>query len=220
MLDLVSQAVSTLFDNVAAVFGVPALVGTGVFIIRLAMLLLGGDQAMGDGGSDAGLGEAPVGGDAPHGGDVAHAPEPVDNAGTHDDSAFRIISLQSIATFLMGAGWGGIGAFRGSGLSMPVSLIVATVCGVGMVYLFAWLMKGVYDLQTSGNIAPSRLVDHEGQVDVTVPGQRSGLGTVRLVINNRQRMLTAVSEHEPIERGARVRVVRINPDNTVSVARV
>ena len=41
-----------------------------------------------------------------------------------DDSgdAFQILSIQTMAAFMMGFGWGGLGAFRGSGLPVVVAV--------------------------------------------------------------------------------------------------
>ena len=79
------------FNGVAIWFGVPALSGTALFTVKLALLAMGADHSV----------EAH---DLPHdpGGDP------------HSDSAgaFKLLSIQGIVAFIMGFGWGGLAAPR------------------------------------------------------------------------------------------------------------
>src|SRR5690606_32099141 len=59
--------------------------------------------------------------------------------------AFELLSLQTIAAFAMGFGWGGLGALRGFGWDPPASLVVGLLVGAGMVWLLGLLLKGVHD---------------------------------------------------------------------------
>ena len=203
------------FGDQAVFFSIPALFGTLIFVLRMGMLLSGAD----DGGDlDAGgmdLGDADVGADG-----LDANSEPYDHGGTNPDSSFQLISFQTIAAFLMGAGWGGLGAYRGSALDFGWSMAVAVVCGIAMLYLFAWLMKAVYDLQTSGNISPRMVIGREATVDVEVPSARGGQGTVKIVIDERMRRYRALTEGATIPRGSSVKIEKFNADNTVVVTRV
>jgi hypothetical protein len=122
-----------------------------------------------------------------------------------------------MASFMMGAGWGGLGAFRGSGLTLPVSLAIAAVCGVAMVWLLFWILRGIHELRSSGNITLADAVGHRAQVYVTIPPAGEGSGQVQIVVKERLRTLPAVSSGPEMPRHARVRVIRANPDNTVVV---
>jgi hypothetical protein len=146
--------------------------------------------------------------------------EPIDHGGTTPDAAFRLISFQTIAAFLMGAGWGGLGAYRGSNLEIGWSMLIAFACGTAMLYIFAWLMKVVYDLQTSGNISPRQVVGHDAQVDVEIPSSHMGQGTIKIVVNDRMRRYRAITEGQTLQRGDTVRITKLNPDNTMTVTRV
>ncbi|HEX8876031.1 MAG TPA: hypothetical protein VF777_04735 [Phycisphaerales bacterium] len=179
------------FGGGAGYFALPAALGTSFFIFRMVMLMLG----------------------HAHGVDVdLHADV---HGHTDPGDAFKILSLQSLAAYSMGFGWGGLGALKGTGWPMHVSLLVAFLCGVAMMWTLGLLLKATFDLQSSGNINIQSAVGAEGDVYVSIPAQ--GQGQVRLVIRDRQRIFNARSEEGPLETSRRVRVVRVHDDNSVGV---
>jgi hypothetical protein len=185
----------------AAWFTVPALIGTVFFVLRMVLMLVGGDA-----GGDADV-HVDVGVD-------------VDTDLSHGDPghAFQVLSVQTIAAFFMGFGWGGLGGLKGAGWSVMTSFTFGLAGGVGMVWLLAKMLQAVYRLQASGNITIDRTLDLEGSVYVAVPGD-GGLGRVRLIIDDRERFFNAVSDDEVLAPQTRVRVIRINDDNSVTVTR-
>lgn len=184
------------FSGNAGWFTVPAIVGTVFFVARLAMMLIG----VGDGHGMI---------DADHGG------------GEHADSdhAFKVLSIQGIAAFMMGFGWGGLGGLKGSGWSWSISLLCAIAAGVAFCWLLGLLLKAVHDLQSSGNIAIESALGVEGSVYARVPAHRQGSGQVKVVIDNRQRIYNAVSDGEALDSNTSVRVTDVNADNTLTVSR-
>lgn len=203
-----------LFGDNMGWFSTPAILGSLFFLFRLALMLIGGDLSDADAHGDVHVGGGH--GDA-SGGDAGDG---IDH-GDHPDSseAFKLLSIQSIAAFMMGFGWGGFAAFRSnSDWGLGVALVAGLVCGGAMVWLLGVLLKGVYDLQSSGNISISSTIGHQGSVYVTVPAAGKGRGRVRLVIDDRQRIYSAVTDGEELARNTEVRVVRVNEDNTLTVA--
>lgn len=194
MLDL-------FFSNGAGWFTVLAACGTSVFLLRLVLLFAGHH----------------VGGDVHADVDGGHG-VPGDGH-TDSSSAFKALSLQTIAAFMMGFGWGGLGALKGSGLPWAPTLVIAGVSGVAMVWLLALLLKGIHDLQSSGNVLPTDSIGSEGDVYLTVPGNARGSGQVRVNIGDRQRIYTALTDAEPLPTGTRIKVVGVNSDNTLTVVR-
>jgi hypothetical protein len=179
-------------------FGVPALAGTALFLIRMLLSLLGGDGDAHDGGMDGG----------------AHHGHGTDDSG----HAFTVLSVHSVAAFAMGFGWGGLGATLGAGWSPTAAMLTAAGAGVAMVWLLAWLLRAVWSLQSSGTVDPKSAIGTTGEVYVTVPEYQSGSGRVRLVIRNRERIYDAVTEGEALPPHARVRVLAVNEDSTLTVA--
>ena len=195
-----------LFDQEALLFTVPALLGTAVFLVRLGLMTIVGI------GHDL---DVPHDVDIPHDVDLGHDVESGDST-----AAFNLLSIQSVAAFLMGFGWGGVGGLIGFEWSFPRSLLLGFGFGVVLVWLLGILMKAMYDLQSSGNVRVEDAVGIEGQVYANVPTGGEGRGQVRVVIDDRARIYNAVSDGDPIKTGSRVRVVRVNEDRTLTVTAV
>jgi hypothetical protein len=193
-----------LFQDHALWFSVPALLGTAIFVLRLGLMLIGGDSDGGDGGD--------IGGDA--GGDSGDF-----GLDDHDssDTAFEILSVQTISVFMMGFGWVGLGCVLGSRWPMSVGMALGFLGGVAMVWILARTLGAVRGLEGSGNINIESTLGLEGDVYAEVPAAGEGQGQVRLVIAKRQRIYNAVSGEVKIASMTRVRVVGVNDDNTLTV---
>ncbi len=202
------------FSDGAAWFSVPAIFATVFFIIRLAASFMGFEHGVNLGHDALNVGVDLLGAD------------PSDIDGIHADpgDAFQWISIQSLAAFIMGFGWGGLAALRGSGWSPFMSVVVGLGIGAAMVWVLGVLLKSVYRLQVTGNISTDSAVGVEGDVYLSIPASNAakatGLGKVRLVIDRRQRLYNAISDAEEIPTHSRVRVLRVNPDNSLTVTRV
>jgi hypothetical protein len=189
---------NALFTQDAIWFGVPALVGTGLFIVRMVLMLVGAD----------------------HSHDVPDTDVATDVDGHDAAGAFKALSLQTLMAFAMGFGWGGIFGLYTLNWELGRSMIVALGAGVLMVWLLAVLLKMVMDLQSSGNFKLDSVVGCEGDVYVGIPARGQGSGQVRLVISDRMRIINAQSEGDSVPTSSRIKVVRVNGDNTVTVAPV
>jgi hypothetical protein len=174
---------------------VPALVGTALFIIRMILMLFGGDHDVGHDVGDT---------------DIAH-----DSAG-----AFKALSLQTFTAFAMGFGWGGVFGLYTLHLDTGRSILAGVIAGAGMVWVLAALLRSVGQLQSSGNVRLETVVGCEGEVYVNVPPKGQGTGQVRVVTGERMRIINAQSEGDSVPSQSRVRVVRANGDNTVTVTPV
>jgi hypothetical protein len=180
------------FGDNAGWFTVAAIIGTAAFIIRIILMMVGHH------GLDTDLGT----------GDV------------HTDPAdsFKALSIQTITAFLMGFGWAALGAYRGSDLLWTVSAGIGVVGGVVMVWFLALLLKALYDLQSSGNIDLKNAIGHEADVYLTVPPRGQGRGQIRVIVQDRQRIINAVTDGEALPTSSRVRITRVNEDNTLTVS--
>jgi hypothetical protein len=187
------------FGGQALWFTLPAFAGTLFFLLRLTMMM-----AVGHVGSDFHVSDASAF-------DVDHA---------DSGAQFKILSVQAISAFLMGFGWGGLGAYRGWGLPAVLSVPVGAAVGFAMMWMLGRLLRWVAGLQSSGTVELSAALYEEGTVYSTIPARGSGRGVVRLVVDERLRYYNAISEGEPIETQARVRVTSVNEDNTVTVTRI
>jgi membrane protein implicated in regulation of membrane protease activity len=193
-----------ILEQQSLLFSIPALLGTAVFVLRLGLMALGGFGVDVDS----------------HGGLDGHGADLSGHGHADSTHAFNLLSVQSIAAFLMCFGWGALAAQRGLDWSMQSSVMSGLGFGAAMVWVFALVMKGVYNLQGSGNIRIDAAHGAQGVVYARVPAPGQGRGQVRVVINDRARIYNAVSEDGPIDTSTRVRVLRVNEDHTLTVAPV
>jgi membrane protein implicated in regulation of membrane protease activity len=186
-----------LFANGLAWYTIPAIVGSVFFVLRLGLMLAGGvadTDLIPDIDADADI-----------------------DPDLHDSTeAFKLLSLQAIAAFLMGFGWGSFAAIR-SGMtdSYTAATFIGVLIGAAMVWLLAWMMKLIYDLQTSGNISISSAVGLEGVVYAQVPAGGKGTGQVKLVINERQRIFNARTEGDAISSSSHVRITGVTGNTLI-----
>jgi hypothetical protein len=191
------------FSQGAAWYTIPAIVGTGFFTLRMLLLMAGSGHHLGvDFHSDV------------HAGDLHGDADASDS--TH---SFQILSIQTIAAFVMGFGWAGLAGLKGTHWDPVMVNLVAIGCGAGMVWLLGLLLRGMTEMQTSGTIQIASAVGREGDVYVTVPGDGARRGQVRVTVESRQRIYDAISKGEDLPTGSRVRVLHANDDNTLTVGR-
>ncbi|HMN95289.1 MAG TPA: hypothetical protein PKC43_03650 [Phycisphaerales bacterium] len=190
-----SELFASLFADHAAWFAIPALIGTLFFGLRLVLSVSGLDAVVDVDGPDV----------------------PAD---VHQDSTalFKFFSIQSALMFCLGAGWTGLAAYRGLGMSWSESAIIAVIGGVASAWLLLWLLGSIRHLEAKGNIPVDAALGCEGDVYVTVPSAGSGRGQVRVTIGNRQRTFNALSSAGELRPPARVRVVQVNADRSLTVA--
>jgi hypothetical protein len=201
-----SSMLDTLFASGSAWFTVPALIGTALFVIRLVLLLLG-FGADHDSGMDS-MAEATHAGHA-------DASALAADGHTHSADSFKLISVQSVAAFVMGFGWTAFAAQRGLDWDFTPSMALGTVGGFGIAGLLIWLLRSAIGLQASGNIDLRKAVGTVGEVYVEIPAGQQG--KVRLILQERARFYTAVAETGAIDRHTRVQVTRVNADGVLVV---
>ena len=176
------------FTGPAPWFTVPALVGTGGYLLRLLF----------DGGGDDGGAEI---GDGASIGDVTAT----------------ALSVQGLLAFLMGFGWGGLACLRALEWSGPASVGGGVGTGLVFIAMTVLVLRVARRLQSRGNISLGRLVGSEAEVYTTIPAAGKGLGRVRTVVDERERFVSATTSGEGIAPRTRVTIEKVNGDNSVSV---
>ena len=176
------------FTGPAPWFTVPALIGTGGYLVRL--VFGGGDD---DGGAD------------------------VAESGAVGDVTGTALSLQGLLAFLMGFGWGGLTCLRALEWSGPASVGGGVGTGLIFIAMTVLVLRVARRLQSSGNISLGRLVGSEAEVYTAIPAAGKGLGRVRTVIDERERFVSATTSGDGIAPRTRVTIEKVNGDNSVSV---
>jgi hypothetical protein len=201
-----------LFANGAWIFSLPALLGTGIFLIKLAFMLVGGSD------------DLDLGGDASSS-DAGHVHDMTGDAhGVHGhahNALMAVATVQGVSAFAMGFGWAGLGALNGLKWNFFASAGVGVLGGVLMTALLVVLLAGVRSLQSTGTTNMQTAAGSEGEVYATIPASNATRGQVKLVVQGRARLAQASSKDgTEIATGVRVKVLSVNADNSVVVAKI
>jgi hypothetical protein len=191
------------------VYLVCALVGATLLVAQFLLGLLG------------------IGGD--HGVDADHDVDVDHDAGDahHDTSADHdhghswyvgILTFRTVVAALTFFGLAGLAASQQFQEEEHISLGVAIAAGVGAMLLVAWMMKSLKKLASEGTVRIDRAVGQPGTVYLSIPGRRSGVGKVTVVLQNRTVEYQAVTAEEELPTGAKVQVVAVIGADTVEVA--
>lgn len=139
-----------------------------------------------------------------------------DAAGT---DALRIFTLRGVVAFLVVFGWMGV-ALDASEVALYVTIPVALVCGLAMMFLLAFIFREVMKLRSDGNTDNRNAVGTAGKVQLTIPPSRSGEGKVHIMLQGSYVERNAVTdEPEAIPTGAEIVVVGVSGQTDLVVKR-
>lgn len=97
------------------------------------------------------------------------------------------------------------------------TLVISLAAGAGALLAVSWLMRMLHRLRAEGTVRIERAVGENGTVYLKIPGQKTGVGKVSLSLQNRTVEYQAVTPHDELPTGAKVRVVAIVSSDTVEV---
>lgn len=180
-----------------------AILGTTVFILKLAMLFLGfGDEDFGD------AGDADVAGDFDGDGQIGH--------GDQSTTAFTFLSMQSLATFFMGAGWMGLVALQAWDLDTMAATLCALAFGIFCVLLLGKLLEQAMRLESSGTLDKRQALGKVGKVYMRIP--EGGSGKIQVEVQGRLVTLSARSAGGELATGTSVHVEEVDPGGVLVVS--
>ena len=191
---------------VTQIFYCIAVPSTLILLIQTILMFIGfgedadgaGDDIGGDVGDDIGDG------------DIDDVTEITDDADVSGLDGFRIFTIRGIIAFLVVFGWVGV-VMNGSGAALWLTIPISTVCGFGMMFLLAYLLRLVMKLRSDGNIDNRNAIGTAGKVYLTIPPARSGEGKVQVMIQGSYSERNAVTDdEEPIPTGSEIIVVGIS----------
>lgn len=186
---------------------------TTLFMLgQIVMMLIGIGDSDADADIDAG---ADADADVPDSFDVDTGHP--DHEGGFRLFGLKIFTIRSIIAFFSIGGW--VAFTMEYVMPWPAALAVGIVAGLAAGLLMAYIMHALMKLQSSGNIDVHNSVGAIGEVYLPIPPNRTEKGKVNVTVQERFVELKAVSDcDEPIETGARVRVISAVDDETVLVA--
>ncbi len=168
-------------------YWVLALSGTILFVIKILLVIFGGDL----GGGDADVG----GGDGDGGGSST--------------GVFALFSLQSVLAFFMGAGWMGLACLKEWHTSSLVAFLTSIGFGFALMLMNAGLMAAINKLNQEVSYDIRDGIGHIGKVYLQVPAKGEGTGQVEVTVSGRRKVLRAVSGADAIPTGGLVKVVDV-----------
>ncbi|MDD6151860.1 MAG: NfeD family protein [Bacteroidales bacterium] len=131
------------------------------------------------------------------------------DADTPDGSGMGLLTFRNFVNFCLGFGWTAI-LLRDKISSTGLLLIISMIVGFVLVFLVMMIYKWLGSMQESGNIDITKLaVGCEGEVYLTIPASRGGVGKVQININGSVREYAAMTDGEMLANGRRIRVVEV-----------
>lgn len=173
------------------IFALIAIPSSLILVIQTVLLLLGiGDD-----------GDADIDADGIDGG----------------DDGLALFSIRGIVAMLCVAGWSGV-ALLETALPQAISVLLAALLGVATLVGFAYLMKLVMKLQSSGNIDYGNSIGHVAQVYLPIPPAGSASGKVTLTLQEKYIEVAAITTApETLKTGTYVRVVSVDDSGILVV---
>lgn len=178
------------------VFFFMAAIATVLYLVKILLLVFGGDSSDGDLSDSSDL-------------DTHHA----DGGAT-----FSLVSMQSILAFFMGTGWIGLAAKREWGLTNLEAVLIAAGFGFLMALLSALLTFQIKKLNSKPSFDMSSLVGKKGRAYTNIPEKGHGFGQVEIAINGKLQIVQAQSSGEPIRSFVSVQVESIDDSGFLTVA--
>lgn len=176
------------------IFACIAVPSTLILLIQTVLLLIGLGGG-GDGDADGDL-DGDLDGDA----------DGMDGG----DDGLALFSVRGIMSMLAVMGWSAMALLETS-LPSFISILIAVVLGVLMLFFMAYVMKLIYKLQNSGNIDIGNAVGKMAQVYIPIPPSGTGSGKVHLTIQEQYCEFGAMTTAaDKIKTGAYVRVVAVD----------
>lgn len=183
-----------LFQQILFLVAIPA---TLILILQLILLLIG------IGGQDSSFddaGDIDTDTDADLSGD-----DPVNDFSISDIGGLKLFTLRGVLAFFAIGSWSALVASTGG--KVWLSLLVGLLAGAAADVILALIMKSLRGLQQSGNIEIGNAVGKIGEVYIPIPPDRSGLGKVNVVMQERLVELDAVTDSERMLRtGEEIRI--------------
>ncbi len=132
------------------------------------------------------------------------------------DTPFQLFTFRNLINFLLGFSWTVIG-LESSGLSTAGTIVLAVIVGILLVIAVMLLFVWLNSFQQSGTITISKTIGCKGNVYLTIPGERKGLGLVQITVQGAVREYSAQTDGPTLSNGAPIRVMDVLSSNILLV---
>lgn len=181
------------FDKI---FWIIALIGSGLFIVMMLVTFITGG------------GDMDVDGD--FNGDVD----------MDADGGFSFFTIKNLIAFFTIFGWSGIAALEND-LAKLYVILIATVCGLIMMFIMAGLFYLISRLHDSGTLEIKNAIGNIGEVYLTIGESRSSIGKVNVRIQGALRELEALTDDDaPLKTGSVIEVIDVTNNGILIVQKL
>jgi hypothetical protein len=139
----------------------------------------------------------------------------------HESAWFvGLLTFRAVVAALMFFGLVGLASTPRYPEETMIPLGLALAAGIGAMLAVSWMMRQLHQLRAEGTVRIDRAVGANGTVYLKIPGRKSGVGKVSLNLQNRTVEYQAVTTHDDLPTGARVRVIGVVSSDTLEVVPV
>lgn len=129
---------------------------------------------------------------------------------------FQFLTLKNLIAFFTIFGWTGIICLH-SGLGTVLSTFIASIAGLLMMVVMASILYFMGKLTEEGTLKLSNAIGKVGNVYLTIPAGRKGMGKVQIQVQGLQTLEAITDAEKDIKTGAVVEVVDILNDQILVV---
>ncbi len=151
-----------------------------------------------------------IGGDVDH--DMDH-----DFDGDTGGHGFHPFTFKNLVAFFTLFAWSGLASIEG-GFSLLITIFISTLSGLIMMVIMAFLFYYISKFSHSGTLDLNNAIGHTGDVYLTIPAKKKGMGKVQINVQGQLRTLNAMTNDlEDIKTGAVIEVDEVVNDNILVV---
>lgn len=130
---------------------------------------------------------------------------------------FQFLTFKNLIGFFTIFGWIGIACIN-TGLSKPLSVVIALGCGLLMMIVMAAMFYGMKKLTDSGTLDYKNAIGAIGEIYLTVGANRTSMGKVSVNVQGTLRELEALSDSlSELKSGAIIKVVDVTSNGILIV---
>ena len=131
--------------------------------------------------------------------------------------SFQFLTVKNLVGFFTIFSWTGIACID-AGLSNGITLLISTVAGLLMMSLMAGLFYLMMKSGADGTMKIKSAMGQSGEVYLTIPPKRAGIGKIQVKVTGSLRTLDAMTDdQESLPTGKFIKVVDILNDNVLLV---
>ncbi len=132
------------------------------------------------------------------------------------EADFSLLSLRSVIAFFTFFSWTGVLMIK-NGASLLAILVGSSFSGLLAFGIVAYLLYLFSKFNQSGTVDMDQALFQKGEVYLTVPGGKEGMGKVQIQLGQNLKELRAITDGDSLPTGSKIRVIEVLEDNLLVV---